>query len=120
MFTAEEHEKAIPVILVHPAIEQWVDKSRAHRHDVKQGVNEFIFFELENQVEITSQLKHVEGKPANSEDHDHQRQHLRGLLPAADAITAVGRADVVLQFDPDAHVSIADDRQRDHILQEKH
>ncbi len=61
----------------------------------------------------------MKGKPANSEDHDHQRQHLRGLLPAADAVSAVGRADVVLQFDPDAHVSVADDRQRDHILQEK-
>lgn len=59
-------------------------------------------------------------QPADGKHYDHQRQHLGGLLAPIDAVVPSGRADVVFQLDPDADVSIADDGQREDVLQEQH
>lgn len=120
VLAAEDHQESIPVVLIHPPVQERVGERRAHGHDVEQRVYKFVLLEPEHQVQITGQLEHVKRQPAGRKHHHHQRQHLGGLLASVDAIAAAGRADVVLQLDPDAYVGVADDGQRNDVLQQQH
>lgn len=109
ILATEDHEETIPVVFIHPPIQERVGKSRTHSHDMEHCVYQFVLLQPERQVQITGQLNHVERQPADSKHQNHQRQHLGGLFATVDAVVAVGRADMVLQFDPDADVSVTDD-----------
>lgn len=61
VLAAEEHEEAVPIVLVHPAVEQGVDKRRAHGPHVEDGVQQFVFMEDKNQIKIDGKLEYVEG-----------------------------------------------------------
>lgn len=87
---------------------------------MEQRVYEFVLLVPEHQVQVAGQLEHMKRQPARREHHHDQRQHLGGLLAAVDAVAAAGWADVVLQLDPDADVGVADDGQRDDVLQQEH
>lgn len=120
VFASEEHDKAVPVVLVHPPIEERVGEGGAHGHDVEDGVEQLILFEPQYQVQIAGQLEHVKRQPAQGKHQHHPYQHLGGLLAALDAVPAVRGAGEVAQLGPDAHVSIADDAQRYNVLQKQH
>ena len=116
----EHHEEAVPVVLVHPAVQHGVGEGGAHGHDVEQRVDELVLLEAQHQVQVAGQLEHVEGQPARGEHHHHQGQHLCGLPAAAQALAVGGRAHVVLELQPDADVGVADDGQRQDELQQQH
>lgn len=120
ILAAKHHEEAVPVVLVHPTIQQRVGKRGAHGDDVENRVNQFVLRQHERQVQVTGQLDHMERQPADGKHHHHQRQHLCGLLTPFDAVVATGGADVILELDPDADVCVADNRQGDDVLQEQH
>lgn len=109
ILTTEDHEEAIPVVLIHPPIQERVGKSRTHSYDMEHCVYQFVLLKPEHQVQIAGQLEDMEWQPAGSKHHHYQRQHLGGLFAAVDAVVTAGRADVILQFDPDADVSVTDD-----------
>ena len=109
ILATEHHEEAVPVVFIHPPVQERVGESRAHGHDVEHCVYQFVLLQPERQVQIARQLDHVERQPADGKHHHHQRQHLGGLFAAVDAVVPAWRADVILQFDPDADVSVTDD-----------
>lgn len=95
IFTTEDHQEAIPVVFIHPPIQERVGKSGTHGHNMEHRVYQFVLLKPEHQVQITSQLKHVKRQPAHSKNHHYQRQHLGGLFATVDAVAAAGWADVI-------------------------
>lgn len=117
LLTAEGREESLPVVAVHPAVEEGVGEGGAHGDDVEHGEDEFVLLQVEDLVvDVHSKLEGVERQPADRKHHDHAHQHFGGFLPPL-MVVVVGsaRAHVVPEFTPDTGVGEGYDAQRQHI-----
>ena len=71
VLATKHHEEAIPVVLIHPPVEEWVRESRAHGHNVEDGVDELVLLQPQRQVQVTSQLEHVEDRKSTRLNSSH-------------------------------------------------
>ncbi|KAF3818556.1 hypothetical protein GH733_011973 [Mirounga leonina] len=117
LLTAEGCEESLPIVAVHPAIEEGVGKGGTHGDNVEHSEDEFVLLQVEDLVvNVHSKLEGVERQPADRKHHDHTHQHFGGLLPSL-MVVIIGssRAHMVLKFTPDTGVGKGYDAKRQHI-----
>lgn len=120
VLATEKHKEAVPVVLVHPSIEQGVDKCRAHGPNMEDRVQEFVLMEDKNQIKIDGKLEYVEGEPTDCKYHNYHHEHFGGLPPPALVFIPGSRTDMVFQLEPDPGVGITNNCKGKNILQEEH
>lgn len=110
---------------MQPGIEKGVTAGRAHGAQVTQKLDEQKV-SLINQinVDVTQNIEHTDGHPADTKRCHHQAHQAEGLafahaLSLRLALSVVARYDTVPQLDRDAQVRDAERRQRQDVGDEE-